>query len=239
MTNLIKTSARIFGGSAVAGMGFALGRDIYRKAKKERGLLIAIFVIILTFFGNYTGGVWIGRNYRTNSEAILKRLAAVLIIIPSFLILAFIVSLFQHISSDRASPPTTQIQYQTEELASSQSEGHSIVEQTPDESFMTLAGITVPLGIISVGLLAGSKQRRKRQLVWDAEEHNTLFMEENDLVEHEDQTIEDISTGQNYRVDSIGSRRVTLFPIGRRGKRAYITIDEAGKYEDFIGITSA
>lgn len=210
MTTLIKTSARIFGGSAVAGMGFAFGRDIYRKAKQHRGLLVVIFLIGLAFFGNYTGGVWIGRNYRTGTEAALKRVAAVLFIAPSFAILTFTVSLFQQFG-----------------------------EQVQDEPFPTLMGIIVPAAIISIGYFAGNQQRRKRQEVWDAEDHNMLFMEEHDLVEHEDSTIEDISTGQNYRVDNVGSRRITLFPIGRRGKRAYITIDETGKYDEFTGITTA
>lgn len=237
MTNLIKTSARIFGGSSVAGMGFSFGRDIYRKAKKERGFLVAIFLIGLAFFGNYTGGIWIGRNYRTSVEAILKRVAAVLFIVPSFAILAVTVSLIQHLFDDDSPPPIDQIQQQSGELLSGQSTAPSIGEHGHEESFLTLIGIVVPVGIISIGYFAGNQQRRKRQQVWDAEEHNERFMETYGLIEHEDGTIEDISNGQNYRVDNVGKRRITLFPIGRRGKRAYITINETGKYDEFSGIT--
>lgn len=237
MTNLIKTSARIFGGSSVAGMGFSFGRDIYRKAKKERGFLVTIFLIGLAFFGNYTGGVWIGRNYKTTVEAILKRVVAVLFIVPSFIILAVTVSLIQHLFDDDSSPSIDRIQQKSEELLSDQSAALSIGEHGHEESFLTLIGIVVPVGIISIGYFAGNQQRRKRQQVWDAEEHNERFMETYGLIEHEDGTIEDISTGQNYRVDNVGKRRITLFPIGRRGKRAYITINETGKYDEFSGIT--
>jgi hypothetical protein len=63
-------------------------------------------------------------------------------------------------------------------------------------------------------------------------------MKNNGLIEHEDETIEDEATGQHYRIDHLGSRRITLFPIGKRGKRAYINIDDSGRYTDYTGVTS-
>ena len=89
-----------------------------------------------------------------------------------------------------------------------------------------------------IGMIAGSFQRNKRRDVWEAEHANEDFMATQGLIEHEDGTIEEQTTGQHYRIDHVGSRRITLFPIGRRGKRAYINIDTDGKYSDFTGLMS-
>ena len=73
-------------------------------------------------------------------------------------------------------------------------------------------------------------------MVWDAERANAQFMQQQGLIEHEDSTLEDTSAGQNYRIEHLGKQRITLFPIGRRGKRAYINIAPDGKYIDFTGM---
>ena len=94
----------------------------------------------------------------------------------------------------------------------------------------------LPLFILFVGLLVGFLQRRKRSRVWRAEKANQLFMQEHSLKEHEDGTIEDSSQGQNYKVDHLGKERITLMPIGKRGKRAYIEIGDDGIYKRFTGL---
>ena len=238
MTNLIKTSARIFGGSCVAGMGFSFGRDIYRKAKQARGLFVALFFLGLTFLGNYTSGVWLARNYRTVTEAVLKRVGALLVLAPSFAVLALTVSFFDQAFKNTSSVSTEQIQFEADELPPRQPSKPPVDEPIQAELPLTPTGVVVPLSMVFIGFFVGSLQRRKRQQVWDAEDHNMLFMEEHDLVEHEDSTIEDMSTGQNYRIDNVGSKRITLLALGRRGKRAYINIDETGKYCDYTGLVA-
>ena len=85
-SNLIKASARIFGGSAVAGMGFSLGRDIYKKVKKPgtKNTIIALIVLAAAVIGTYTGGVWLARNYETIWGSVFKRVGGVIILVPSF-----------------------------------------------------------------------------------------------------------------------------------------------------------
>ena len=48
--------------------------------------------------------------------------------------------------------------------------------------------------------------------------------------------LHELQTGQIYRIEDANSKRITLFPKGTRGKRAYILIDAEGKFSDFTGI---
>ena len=105
-----------------------------------------------------------------------------------------------------------------------------------EDLYLLRQAFYLPGGILLIGLIAGSIQRKKRRDVWEAEHANEQFMTAQGLVEHEDGTIEEESTGQHYRIDHVGSRRITLFPIGRRGRRAYINIDTDGKYSEFTGL---
>lgn len=105
-----------------------------------------------------------------------------------------------------------------------------------EENAFGPAAFVLPCGVLAIGLLSGALQRSKRRLVWEAERANALFLQQHGIVEHEDATLEDTSTGQNYRIEHMGKRRITLFPIGRRGKRAYINIAPDGKYAEFTGM---
>ena len=78
MTQLVKNTAKIIGGTAVAGIGFSLGRDIYRKLKKNYLILIAIVVIMLAIYGCYSSGLWLGRNYQSRVKSIFVRLGGIL-----------------------------------------------------------------------------------------------------------------------------------------------------------------
>ena len=203
---LTSTTLKIFGGSAIAGMGFALGRDVYKKLKKWYILLI----ILVAIFSLYTTGIWLARNYNHLLKSIFVRLGAFIFGIPSFVIL-FFCSFVLFANSD---------QTVSEDLAAN------------------LYSLILPSLVLSAGLVVGFIQRKKRQQIWQAESFNLNFLESTGLVEHEDGTIEDIQNLVNYKIDFAGKERVTLMPLGKRNKRAYIYIDEVGKYSNFTGLIS-
>lgn len=206
---LISGSLKIFGGSAVAGIGFAFGRDIYKKLKKWYALLI----ILVAIFSLYTTGIWIARNYNHIWKSILIRLGALIVGIPSSVVLYFCSMIFFVPKGDDISATVT----------------------TNKDLIYPLV---LPALVLFAGLLVGSTQRKKRRQIWDAELFNINFMESEGLVEHEDGTIEDTENSVNYKIDFMGKERVTLMPIGKRNKRAYIYIDEVGKYTSFTGLAS-
>jgi hypothetical protein len=100
---LSKTSAHIFGGSAIAGMGFSLGRDVYSNTKRNkefRGKILAIAILGFAIAGAYYGGVLIARNYKDFWSGFLNRLLGVVTVVPSFVLLslvsAFVFEMFAH-----------------------------------------------------------------------------------------------------------------------------------------------
>ena len=65
MSTLTKVISKSVFGSAVAGFGFSLGNDIYKSAKGKNGSTVFILLLtILAFFGAYTGGLFVTRNYK-------------------------------------------------------------------------------------------------------------------------------------------------------------------------------
>ena len=242
-SNLLKSSARILGGSAIAGIGFSFGRDVYRNAKKPdtKTAIIAALIFVGAILGAYIGGVWLARNYQSIWGSIFKRIAGIIILIPSFVILFFVGSCFTGASSSSQESDVEDDVGSAKVEKISETEGLRSPASTDEES----SGVTLPIGafyfpcgVLLIGLVAGGFQRSKRTIVWDAEQANEQFMKDKGLIEHEDGTIEDESTGQHYRVDHVGTGRITLLPIGRRGKRAYINIGSDEKYLDFTGLVS-
>lgn len=241
MNKIVKDSCKLFGGSAVAGMGFSFGRDVYKKIKKN--FYFWAFLII-SIFGIYTAGVWISRNYKSIWGSIGYRILALGIGVPSFAILSgislvFLMVLIAPESSGNTSESTTDTEQEVA-LVTPNTAGSLSNVSSEDELYALIAANVVifglPTSILGIGLLVGFFQRGKRARVWKAEEANEIFMLEHSLKEHEDGTIEDSSEGQNYRVDHMGKERITLMPLGKRGKRAYIEIGDDGIYKRFTGL---
>ena len=241
-TKLIKSSAQILGGSAIAGIGFSFGRDVYKKAKKPgtKNTIIALLVLGGAVIGTYTGGVWLARNYETIWGSIFKRIGGVVIMVPSFVLLLALASFFVaafSASEDNQGDDTQEIA-ETVAVYEPSATDQAATEDLDLSGFYppALEAYYLPSGILLIGLVAGAFQRKKRQVVWEAEHANEQFMKDHGLIEHEDETIEEESTGQHYRIEHLGTKRITLFPIGKRGKRAYININPDGKYSEFTGI---
>ena len=92
--------------------------------------------------------------------------------------------------------------------------------------------VLVPFGI---GFLVGLSQRKKRRKIWEAEAANIQFLKKHGLVEVGDE-IEDTNIGQRFRIENFEDDGILLFPIGRRGKRAFISIDRYGKFTEYTGM---
>lgn len=202
--DLVNKSAKIFGGSAIASLGFSFGRDIYAKGKKNDTMYLIILIVLIgaVAVGNYSGGLWLTRNYRSIWKSIFVRVGAVLVIIPCFLII------------------------------------YGIQYSMFKEMDMKAAALILPSIVLLCGLIAGWRQRSRRTQVWDSEIANRQFMLDQRLVQTDQNQIEDQNTGQLYRIESVGSQFITLFPLGRRGKRAYIKIGEFGRYREFTGMVA-
>lgn len=236
---LVKNSLAIFGGSAVSGMGFSLGRDVYKKSKKQWR---AAIILLLSCFMLYTSGVWVSRNYKSVFKSLFFRIGAVCAAIPSAAILFLASSVLfiaaQGVMNEITPELKNPIVTNGDEQKTLQGE-LQVEDVLLDYIGSNKQGFILPGLVFLVGSIVGLTQRSKRQQVWDAETHNLKFMKNHHLVEHEDGTIEDMNECRRYRVDHVGEKRITLFPLGKRGQRAYITISDDGKYAEFTGLTTA
>ena len=210
-SKLVKNSLRLFGGSSIAGFGLSFGRDIYKKTKKA--YLFIIFII--TIFSLFTSGVWTARNYNTTISAFGMRLSAILIGIPSLIFISFISYLFLLITNENVSEDFSNFTYS-------------------EISFIFFPSLLIFL----IGFLVGLSQRKKRNILWNTELHNEKFLINNNIIEHEDETLEDTYNNVVYSIKHLGEKRITLMPFNRKGKRAYIYIDNDGKYNNFTGLIS-
>jgi hypothetical protein len=281
-TDLSKTVGKIFGGSAIAGMGFALGRDVYSNTKNDknfRGKVLAIFILGISIFGVYSSGVLIARNYKGFWSGFFHRLLGLVILVPSLGILCLISAIIfeslahsknfikppdqqamhagQNIEVRRAIPvsstfqqnsfndPDSAIEVRRATPVSGQFADQQIVRhalpnsiQSNDQNRIQFSPniLIFPSCILGIGLISGLAQRRKRRNIWRTEELNKTFLEDHHLQETENSNIKDQSTGQVYRIQNIQRDGITLFPIGRRSKRAYILIDNAGRFQEYTGM---
>ena len=97
--------------------------------------------------------------------------------------------------------------------------------------------VAVQHGLILAGLINGLRHRRKRRLVWEVEDHNEEFFLEHGIEELDEEHYRD-SEGNRYRLEYVRPSEIELFAEGRRGKRAYIGVDEEGRFITWSGLTS-
>ena len=235
---ILSNTTKILGGSAVAGFGLSFGRDVYKGTKKKTLLVIAISIFLLSIFGTFISGVWLTRNYRYIYSSIFSRIGGLLIAFISSIscsICVFTIIQFANIYGLGVQQyfiidPNPVLKLINE---------YGFLSDTVKliiTIFFSVYGFSFTTIIFFIGLIVGYSQRSKRKRLWEAEVANEEFMQANNLHEYEDGTIEDRANEQNFRVDHLGSDRITLFPLGKRGKRAYIYIDSNGHFSKYSGI---
>ena len=98
------------------------------------------------------------------------------------------------------------------------------------------AAILIALVFFFLGSIIGILQRSKRERVWLIEKENQSFLSDNNLVDLGDGLLRDIKINQEYRILDVTRSRISLIAIARRNKRAYIDIDEQGKFVSYTGL---
>ena len=255
--SLIKTTTNHVFSAALSGFGLSLGRDIYRKAGKNKGVIIGIIIVVLCMFMVYSIGVWIARNQKNLFFSLIAKIFSISLL-PIFgaissvcfvLILGTPDAIFKEIGQGDPfflgiSNSLREyhdlvfgyfIQLIFEVLINFSPEFDEIGKeiQNSKSSYMYLSNFLV-LCIFLLGLYRGSSQRRERKNAWESEKHNHKFLDANGISEIGDKYRD--SDYQEYRFESIGQDVIELFPEGTRGKRAYIKFDKNGFFTDWSGL---
>jgi hypothetical protein len=205
---------KLFFGSAVAGAGFSLGRDIYRLFKKNLLILIGVFAALFFLALPYIAASKLF-FYRPLSK--LKWCLIVLIpwsVLGSVGLIPVVVG-FTYFKSD-------------------------VYTFHPEIPNGTLYGICYWLLAFLLGALVSKSKRAIAKEAYEIEVFNESFMKDNGILEvdgaasftHED------AEGNKLRLDGIGRDLVEFFVIGKRGKRAFIYLDESGRFSQYSGIVS-
>ena len=91
--------------------------------------------------------------------------------------------------------------------------------------------------VVLLGVLSGIKHKNKRRLAWDIEKHNERFLEENEIEELDEINFRD-ANGNRFKIENIFAGEIEFMAVGKRNKRAYIKIDDCGKFLSWSGIVS-
>ena len=225
IASVARYAPAIIGGSALAGFGLSLGRDIYKKAKRHWPLLL----ILVCLAGVYFAGLWLFRNYRTLAGSILKKTGALIVLVLScigvYTAAAITVGVF-----------VPSVLTPQEEMANS---------AIGSFSGSPLLWILIVQGVLFLaGAAVGMSHRTRRRLAWEAEKHNESFLREHDLevVDADEKgslRLRDLSSNVGYRLmdDLKLGGELEFMALGKRNKRAYLQYDGTGKYTSWSGLT--
>ena len=83
----------ILGASIVAGFGLAFGRDLYRDAKRNWPIIVAILLATSLLVGLFYSCVWLARRYETLTWAILGRIGAAILFVVCYGMLLGIINI--------------------------------------------------------------------------------------------------------------------------------------------------
>ena len=191
MASLIRLAPQLLGGSAVVGFGFAFGRDIYRQTKKHWVLVLLIILLASCLYGLFVSSVWMARNHRTLLGRIGKRLGALILLIVCYLILFFgIVLLTETVAGTGGEKdvPMAQPTVLWEKHRDSLVDGSAVS-----------IGILAQNLIVVGGFVLGFSERRKRRVVWEAEDSNATFFAKHGLELLDDKNMRD-SDGNRFEL---------------------------------------
>ena len=202
MTSITRLAPRILAGSAVAGLGFDFGGDIYRATKKHWALVLIIVALASCLYGLFVSSVWMARNYRTRFGSIGKRLAALSVFVVCYCALLYVSVLLVEIVSGTTGSTDAAI---VEPTALWETHADSLTDGSP-----LSIGFGLHNAVAVGGFIVGLMQRRKRYSMWQAEDANATFLADHGLQALDDENMRDTEGRRS------SSRKAPWTPRGAR-----------------------
>ncbi len=216
-----RVSSTVFG-TAVAGFGFSFGRDIYRKFKKGFVYLIVPALLLATVILPFLSA---SKTFRWHPISFLRW------IFSKFFFWLCITSISAYITYILILCIES-ILRDMDAYAGVTFYGYSL---TKIEFILVYTGF-----FYLIGALDGIRRRKKRKYIYNIEVENSRFLDKIGLTEvdgsssftHMD------SEGNKFRIEGVGKDLVEFFVVGRRGKRAFIYLDDDGRFIEYSGIAN-
>lgn len=262
MKNLEKSIPKFMAGSALAGFGFSFGRDLYKSTKKSIGMIIALFIIFGVLYSVRLSMIWLFRNYKNFFASIVIKILSLVLYIFSFTAAILILAVFTLPIAAEIDIPAANVHHTFWLLGASMVNFASVIctpifylldasspsaiflpvsleefkrDFSVDELISIVASGTVLVILSASGIYSGIRHRGKRSLAWNIEDSNRTFLRNTGLKEVADEQFKD-DNDNLYRVEKIHFDRIEMFPIGKRGKRAYLHFDQSGRFTKWSGI---
>lgn len=198
------------GGTAVAGFGPAFGRDIYKKTKKNVELIALLLAAAICPF---VGGRGLVRGHdRGFLGTIFLTVLGSLLLIAAGLCAA------------------TLLMFGVLVL---------VTDGKRDSPFLLalLGAFVVTALLVAIGIVVGLLQRPKRLKTIAVGKFNERFLEENGFRETDGDDITHYDdSGQALRFLEAHQNRLVFMAVGRRGKRAFIDLDQDGRMVGYSGV---
>jgi hypothetical protein len=190
------------------GFGSSAGRSAFRKV--EKNFLLIVFLIVLTML--LLSPVWAGFDRRRGNELRSDK--------PNRSLLNFAIALVPLLLSGYL-------------LFYPASDGQPIVVVTSPHLWM-IAAATYTFLAFHLGQFFGKVAAVSRYAEEDKIEYNRQFLVSNDISEGDDLWIG--PDGETLRIVEREDNRILFMAVGRRNKRAFITMNDAGYYQEYSGI---
>ncbi|WP_193090524.1 hypothetical protein [Advenella sp. FME57] len=223
-------------GSAMAGFGFSLGRDTYKRTKKaSKDGAFALFLIGMVIVGlmlTQYSMMWFFRNYQSFVAMILMRVVALISYTAGIAISGIFFWMIGFWIGELLFDKPNGFIEMLSGLA-----GPAFQASDPPSQFATIFAFGILVFLTVSGVITGVKQRAARLKAWAAEEHNRQFMKEHQLFETKEGYISD-PEGNIFEEKFRDSDSVMFLAKGRRNKRALLKFDESGKFTVWTGMLS-
>ena len=223
-SQLARATASTVFGSAVAGYGFAIGRDAWRHTKKNMVVLLILAVLLCGVCVPFFAARGLVRHHQRGflGTLFVTILGNCLLWCVGVGILC-VTSVF--IQTGFSSQPYGSTDMQM---------GHA---RLPMDIFpLFILGV---VGITVTGLLVGLWQRPKRKRAFTIALDNDQFLANHGIQEtggHDITHVDD--EGNNLRLMEINTMYIVFMAVGRRNRRAYIHLDHNGRMVEYTGVVA-
>lgn len=237
MSKLAAKATAIFFGSAIAGAGFGLGHDVYKTFKKNVIAFLILALLFSPFVFSYLAGIlfWrrglfafvaaaaslvLGVCAAFFTQGFFANIAIELVGVPSLsesIVLGdWVVPLHDFLARALGIDPSPY---------SDKKAGGGLSAQSIN-AFMLSWSMPCILGLLIGG--AREDERRKANVLSDK---NEQFLVDNGIAETGEEDVTHIDAfGNNLRLLETSKKRFVFMVVGRRGARAYISLNEIGEF---------
>lgn len=209
--SLLGAVALGLGGSVVAGFGASAGRDLWRGTKKNSAAVLLLLAVVAAFSMPFLGV----RNFvRGHAPAEVGKYTRDIFLVTGGWAVGYLVAAL--LGSVVSSP-----------------------ERPSTVATFTSIGIGLAMMGSAAGFIVGAVQRPGTQRRYAIAVANEVFLDSNGFEETGESEITHFDgAGNALRLTDRTENSIVFIAVGKRNKRAYITLSPTGEMQNYTGVVS-